>query len=239
MARRPTNDPRRTTHDQQALLSARRKTVAPSWEHERWAQVEGFALIAGVDEAGRGPLAGPVVAAAVILPPELSLPGLADSKQLAAEQREVLFEAIVAHALAIGVCRVDAPRIDAVNILRATHEAMGRALHVLPVGPAFALVDGLPVHGLPCPHRAIVSGDALCVSIAAAAIIAKVLRDRYMVTLDREYPGYNLARNKGYPTPDHLEALRRRGPCRIHRRSFRPVADACPPAPPPQSTLFE
>jgi ribonuclease HII len=197
----------------------------PHWEHERRVYAEGLAPVAGVDEAGRGPLAGPVVAAAVILPPALELPGLADSKQLAAEQREQLFVLITAGALAVGVSCIGPERIDQINILRATHEAMAEALASLPTCAAFALVDGLPVTGLPCPHRALVAGDAACVSIAAAAIIAKVVRDRFMLTLEERHPGYRFARNKGYPTPDHLEALRRLGPCPAHRRTFRPVAE--------------
>jgi ribonuclease HII len=197
----------------------------PHWEHEQRVYAEGLAPVAGVDEAGRGPLAGPVVAAAVILPPALELPGLADSKQLTAEQRELLFALITAGALAVGVSCVGPQRIDQVNILRATHEAMAEALASSPACAAFALVDGLPVTGLPCPHRALVAGDAACVSIAAAAVVAKVVRDRYMVTLDERHPGYQFARNKGYPTPDHLEALRRLGPCPVHRRTFRPVAE--------------
>jgi ribonuclease HII len=179
-----------------------------------------------VDEAGRGPLAGPVVAAAVILPTDLELPGLADSKLLTEVEREALYERIVVEALAIGVGEIASDRIDLVNILRATHEAMAAALAALSSPAAYALVDGLPVTGLPCPHRAIVRGDSYCVSIAAAAIIAKVTRDRLMVRLDALHPGYGLAQNKGYPTPDHLASLRRLGPCPLHRRSFRPVGEA-------------
>jgi ribonuclease HII len=206
------------------------KRQLPHWEHERLVYTEGLVPVAGVDEAGRGPLAGPVVAAAVVLPPELELPGLADSKQLAAEQREELFVLITEGAVAVGVSCVGHERIDTVNILRATHEAMAEALATLPARAAFALVDGLPVTGLPCPHRALVAGDAACVSIAAAAIVAKVVRDRFMRTLEGRFPGYNFARNKGYPTPDHLEALRRLGPCPVHRRTFRPVAECEAPS---------
>lgn len=198
----------------------------PHWEFERRAHAAGHSLVAGVDEAGRGPLAGPVIAVAVILPMECDLPGLADSKALSQLQRERLFDLVIERAVAVGVGSVEPERIDAVNILRATHEAMAMAVAALPRQPAFALVDGLPVNGLPCPHQAVVQGDATCASIAAASIVAKVLRDQTMAFFDACYPGYGLARNKGYPTPDHLDALRRLGPCPIHRLSFRPVAEA-------------
>jgi ribonuclease HII len=182
--------------------------------------------VAGVDEAGRGPLAGPVVAAAVILPPGFTLPELADSKVLDAPTRERLLVEIERSALATAVIAVAAPRIDQINILRATHEAMAAALARLPHPPRLALVDGLPVHGLPCPHLAVIEGDACCAAIAAASILAKVTRDRLMVELDAAFPGYGFARHKGYPTPEHLEALHRLGPCPLHRRSFAPVAAA-------------
>jgi ribonuclease HII len=202
-----------------------RRSQAPHWEFERLLIADGYSPVAGVDEAGRGPLAGPVIAAAVILPAGLELPGLADSKTLNEVSREALYEQILACALAVGTGEVAAERIDAINILRATHEAMAVALAALPSPAAYALVDGFPVAGLPCPHRAVVRGDSLCVSIAAAAIVAKVTRDRLMCRLDALHPGYGWSRNKGYPTPDHLAALRRLGPCPLHRRSFRPVAE--------------
>jgi ribonuclease HII len=182
--------------------------------------------VAGVDEAGRGPLAGPVVAAAVILPPGFALAELADSKLLDAPTRERLFVEIERAGLAQTIAAVEPGRIDCINILRATHEAMALALSQLPEPPRLALVDGLPVHGLPCPHLAVISGDACCAAIAAASILAKVTRDRIMVELDTFFPGYGFARHKGYPTPEHLEALHRLGPCAIHRRSYAPVAAA-------------
>jgi ribonuclease HII len=167
-----------------------------------------------------------VVAAAVILPPGFALPDLADSKVLDAPTRERLLVEIEHAALATAVNGVAAPRIDQINILRATHEAMAAALARLPEPPRLALVDGLPVHGLPCPHLAVIEGDACCSAIAAASILAKVTRDRLMVELDAAFPGYGFARHKGYPTPEHLEALHRLGPCPLHRRSFAPVAAA-------------
>jgi ribonuclease HII len=182
-------------------------------------------LVAGVDEAGRGPLAGPVVASAVILPPRIRLSGVNDSKQLTAAAREAAYEVVVRKALAWAVAAVEVERIDCINILRATHEAMAAALQALDPAPDGALVDGLPVQGLPCPHQALVDGDALCTSIAAASIIAKVTRDRLMCELDARYPGYGLAQHKGYGTREHLRALRELGPSPCHRRSFRPVAE--------------
>ncbi len=180
--------------------------------------------MAGVDEAGRGPLAGPVVAAAVILPPDEPWVGLADSKQLGAEARERLATAIRRRAIAVSLGTASVAEIDSLNILRATHLAMARALTSLADGARFALVDGLPVRGLPCPHRAIVRGDCRSVSIAAASVIAKVARDAMMRELDDDYPGYGFARHKGYTTRAHLAALEDLGPCPSHRRSFRPVA---------------
>jgi ribonuclease HII len=182
--------------------------------------------VAGVDEAGRGPLAGPVVAAALVLPPGIALPELADSKALDAPTRERLLEEIECAALCLAVAAVATPRIDQVNILRATHEAMAAALAQLPLAPRLALVDGLPVHGLPCPHLAVIDGDVCSAAIAAASILAKVTRDRMMAELDVLFPGYGFARHKGYPTPEHLAALQRLGPCPEHRRSFAPVAAA-------------
>jgi ribonuclease HII len=194
----------------------------PTWDHERAAWEAGQMVVAGVDEAGRGPLAGPVVAAAVVLPRELAVGKLTDSKRLSAEEREEQYALVMERAVSVAVSVVAAARIDEINILRATHEAMADALRDLPTLPHVALVDGLPVRGLPCPHQAIVKGDLCCVSIAAASIVAKVTRDRLMVALDAEHPGYGFARHKGYPTPAHYRALHSLGPCPIHRRSFRP-----------------
>lgn len=183
--------------------------------------------MAGVDEAGRGPLAGPVVAAAVVLPPEFDGPGLDDSKKLTPGRREALHAALTSHPDVVWAeARAEVEEIDRLNILRATHLAMARALASLPRPAEHALVDGRPVPGLPVPHTAIVGGDALSLSIAAASIIAKVTRDRLMTALDARFPEYGFARHKGYGVRDHLEALRRHGPSPVHRQSFAPVADA-------------
>lgn len=195
--------------------------------HERELIESGLLLIAGVDEAGRGPLAGPVVAAAVILPEGWELRGITDSKAMTPAGRETAFERLCASegGVAFGVGIAEPPEIDRINILRATHEAMRRAVAALPLAPDAVLVDGLPVPNLHTVCRALVKGDSLSASISAASIIAKVTRDRLMCGLYHErYPAYDFARHKGYPTPDHLEALRQHGPCEIHRRSFGPVA---------------
>ena len=180
--------------------------------------------VAGVDEAGRGPLAGPVVAAAVILDPARPIAGLRDSKALSPRQRAALAAAIRESALAWSVGVSDVAEIDAVNILQATLRAMRRAVQGLAVVPGEALVDGNVLPRLDCPARAIVKGDRDVVAISAASIIAKTTRDAMLDALDARYPGYGFARHKGYPTPAHLDALARLGPCPAHRRSFAPVA---------------
>jgi ribonuclease HII len=183
--------------------------------------------IAGVDEAGRGPLAGPVAVAAVILDPARPIAGLNDSKKLTERRREVLFPLICEHALAWRIEFVEAGEIDALNILQATLTGMRRALLALAPAAELALVDGnrLP-RDLPCPARAIVGGDGLEPAIMAASILAKVARDRRMVELHAHYPQYGFDGHKGYPSPAHLAALRTHGPCPQHRRSFAPVRDA-------------
>jgi ribonuclease HII len=180
-------------------------------------------LVAGVDEAGRGPLAGPVVAAAVIFQRGKIPKGLNDSKQLDAETREELYSAIMFNAVAVGVGEATVDEIDLINIRQATHQAMARAVRALQFQPAFALVDGNDAPALPCPCDTIIDGDAKSVSIAAASIIAKVTRDRMMTALHQEHPHYGWLTNKGYSTPEHLAALDRHGPCHHHRRSFAPV----------------
>ena len=184
-------------------------------------------LIAGVDEAGRGPLAGPVAVAAVILDPQRPITGLDDSKKLSEKKREMLYPRIIEQALAWHIVLVEVDEIDALNIFHATMAGMGRAVTGLSLAPHEALVDGnkLPP-GLPCTARAIVGGDALEPAISAASILAKVTRDRLMVAMDAEYPGYGFAVHKGYPTATHLAALQRLGPCPQHQRRFAPVRAA-------------
>ena len=180
--------------------------------------------IAGIDEAGRGPLAGPVVAAAVIFAERKRIPkGLNDSKQMTPEAREQAFAAIMECGALVGVGEASVDEIDIVNIRQATHLAMARAVRALSAAPAFALVDGNDAPALPCPCDTIIEGDGRSVSIAAASIVAKVTRDRLMMALHEEFPGYGWFTNKGYSTEEHLEALSRLGPCRHHRRSFAPI----------------
>jgi len=183
-------------------------------------------LIAGVDEAGRGPLAGPVFAAAVILDPARPVPGLRDSKLLSPARREELAGFIRERAIAWAVACAAVEEIDTLNILRATLLAMRRAVEALAVVPAEVLVDGNQCPSLACPVRAIVRGDRDVAAISAASILAKTARDALLVELDRQFPQYGFAQHKGYATPEHLAALGRHGPCAIHRRTFAPVAQA-------------
>ena len=179
--------------------------------------------VAGIDEAGRGPLAGPVVAAAVIFEKKRVPKGLDDSKVMTAEAREEAYAAIMSMALAVGVGEASVDEIDLVNIRQATHLAMSRAVNALSLAPIFALVDGNDAPALPCPCDTIIGGDGRSASIAAASIIAKVTRDRMMAALHETFPVYGWLTNKGYSTEEHLEALGRHGPCVHHRRSFAPV----------------
>ncbi|QKK01632.1 MAG: ribonuclease HII [Pseudomonadota bacterium] len=179
--------------------------------------------VAGVDEAGRGPLAGPVVAAAVVLDPARPVAGLADSKQLSAVRREQLAGQIRARALAVGVARVEADEIDRINILQASLKAMCLAVGALGLDPVLVRVDGNQAPSMPWPVQTVVGGDRSDRSIAAASIVAKVERDRIMVALHEQYPDYGFDRHKGYPTRAHRSAIERLGPCPAHRRSFRPL----------------
>jgi ribonuclease HII len=186
-------------------------------------QAQGFRVIAGLDEAGRGPLAGPVVAAAVVLAPTKKMAGIDDSKKLSPEQREKIFSLILQQAAAVGIGVVDAREIDRLNILRASLKAMEQAVQNLPLSPDFLLIDGIHSLTLPLAQRAIPKGDQRCQSIAAASIVAKVTRDRLMLAYHDEYPQYNFARHKGYGTREHLQAIRQYGCCPLHRQSFKPI----------------
>jgi ribonuclease HII len=187
---------------------------------EKIAYQEGYQLVAGIDEAGRGPLAGPVVAAAVILPPGYLNSEINDSKKLSAGKREELYETISKEAVAIGMMVVDADTIDRVNILQATLQAMRDAVLELPSSPDFLLIDGNQRIPILTPQKPIVKGDSLSISIAAASIIAKVSRDRIMEMYHRQFPQYNFQQNKGYGTKEHLDAIKQFGICKIHRKSF-------------------
>ena len=201
-------------------------STLPPHKLRRWPTA---ADVAGVDEAGCAPLAGPVVVAAVILDPAARINGLDDSKILPEPTREKLYARIVARALAWSVVAVGVEEIDRINIFHARMAGMVRALERLACAPRFALIDGnhLP-RAMPCPGRAVVDGDAIAPSISAASIIAKVTRDRLMREMDTRWPGYGFAQHKGYPTPSHREALQRLGPCPEHRRSFALVRAVCP-----------
>jgi ribonuclease HII len=194
------------------------------WRLEKAARRGGALRIAGLDEVGRGPMFGPVVAAAVILPRGCSLDGLTDSKKLSEKLRNQFDGEIRANAVAWAIAVVDVETIDRINIRNASLLAMRRAVELLPLSPDFLLVDGLDTIDWPCRQQAVVQGDATSLSIAAASVLAKVHRDRLLVELDREFPGYGLARHKGYCSAEHLAALARLGPTPLHRKSFSPVA---------------
>lgn len=196
-----------------------------SFERECALREQGFFLVAGIDEAGRGPLAGPVVAAAVVFLEHNAPDGLDDSKKLTASKREMLFEYLVTQPHVLWAVSVqDAQTVDRINILQATHQAMREAVDALDRPTEHALIDGLPVRNFPTPQTALVGGDALSYSIAAASVIAKVTRDRLMHEAHEAFPHYGFRNHKGYGTPEHLAALREHGPCPLHRMSFAPVA---------------
>ena len=190
------------------------------WEIERACWARGFQLVCGADEAGAGPLAGAVYAAAVILPPELEIAGLNDSKQLTEKKREALFPVIQERAVAWAVAWADEGEIDAMNILNARLLAMERAIGQLDPAADYALIDGNRDRGITVPHETVVKGDSRSANIAAASILAKVSRDRYMLEMAQTYPEYEFEKHKGYPTKRHYELLRKYGPCPIHRRTF-------------------
>jgi ribonuclease HII len=217
--------------------------MGPTQEFERVARLCGYRSIAGIDEAGRGPLAGPVVAAAVILPSRCRLLGINDSKQLPAKDREDAYTAILEQAVGVGVGSADVGEIEQLNILEATRLAMRRAVHQLAPPPDYLLIDAVVLLGFKVPTKPIIKGDSLSVSIAAASIIAKVTRDRLMARYHEIFPEYGFLSHKGYGTAEHLERLARHGPCSIHRRTFAPVQEVMSAAkmecvPPESQRLF-
>lgn len=202
----------------QAKLEKERARIETMKVYEKEYETHGW--VCGIDEVGRGPLCGPVVASAVILPKDCQILYLNDSKKLSEKKREELYDVIMEQAIAVGVGMATPQRIDEINILQATYEAMRQAISALSVKPAVLLNDAVTIPGVEIPQIPIIKGDAKSLSIAAASIIAKVTRDRMMVEYDRLYPGYDLASNKGYGTKVHMDALKTVGPCEIHRRSF-------------------
>lgn len=192
----------------------------PNFEIETYYQTEGYAIVCGVDEAGRGPLSGPVFAAAVVLPNDLVLEGLNDSKKLSPKKREALFDLICEKAITYGIASASVEEIDEMNILEASLLAMRRAIAMLSPAPDFALIDGNCEKEFTLPVKAVVKGDAKSCSIAAASILAKVSRDRLCEEHDKQYPAYGFAKHKGYGTKAHMDAIRQYGPCPIHRKSF-------------------
>ena len=197
----------------------------PSFDFENEKRALGYKFICGCDEAGRGPLCGPVVAAAVILPEGEIIEGLNDSKKLTEKKRERLYDEIISRALAYGIAEASPAEIDEINILNASMLAMKRAIEAMEIKADFALIDGNHARGFDIPAEPVVKGDALSYSIAAASVLAKVTRDRGCIELDREYPEYGIAKHKGYPTKDHMDAVRLHGPSPIYRKSFLKFLD--------------
>jgi ribonuclease HII len=210
---------------EQERKAKERKRLQTMWQYEREYWAKGMKWIAGVDEAGRGPLAGPVVAAAVILPPDFCAEGLNDSKQLTPTERMDLKKRIEQEAIAVGIGIVDVDYIDRHNILQATFQAMRIALSGLSPKPDMILADAVTIPGISIPQRGIVKGDALSHSIAAASVMAKTTRDEWMMRAAKEYPEYGFDQHMGYGTPEHLEAIRKWGPTPLHRRSFAPIRE--------------
>jgi ribonuclease HII len=209
-----------------AVKKPRRTPYRPLlWASERMAQQLGFGVVAGLDEVGMGPLAGPVVAGAVVLPWHARLPGIKDSKALTAAQRERLDVAIRRRAVAVSVAEVSSQEVDRIGLTRARCQAMLGALQGLAVDVEYLLIDAFDLPEAPLPQMAVIKGDATCVSIMAASIVAKVHRDRQMIEFDRLYPGYGFAQHKGYATRSHRDAVRRLGPSPIHRVSWAPFRE--------------
>lgn len=202
------------------MARVKKEVVPLGWDIEDAAYAEGYTAVCGCDEAGRGPLAGPVVAAAVILPRGCEIPGLNDSKKLTEKKREVLFDVICERALAYAIAEASAEEIDEINILNASMLAMRRAVDALKITADYALIDGNTSRGFAIPTQTVVGGDAKSPSIAAASILAKVTRDRMCADMDAEYPAYGFAKHKGYPTKAHMDAVREHGPSPIHRKTF-------------------
>lgn len=194
--------------------------VMSLWQIEHETAADGYRCIAGVDEAGRGPLAGPVCVAAVVLPVDFYLEGIDDSKKLTEKKKNRLYDEIIANAVSYSVVMIESDDIDRLNILVATHKGMRDAVDGLKPKPDFALIDGNSITGMELAHRCVVKGDSKSISIAAASVLAKVTRDRYMTMLDEKYPMYGFKIHKGYPTKAHYEALQKYGACGAHRKSF-------------------
>jgi ribonuclease HII len=200
------------------------KEIIDNYKYERDLNNKGINLIAGIDEVGRGPLIGPVVVAAVILPKNYKLEGLTDSKKLSEKKREYFYEIIKKDALAIGIGIIDEKRIDEINIYEATKEAMYEAINNLEIKPEHILIDAMPLN-LDIPTTSIIKGDLLSITISAASVIAKVTRDHMLYEIDKEYPMYDLKNNKGYGTKRHIEAIKEYGITKYHRLSYKPVSD--------------
>lgn len=201
-------------------MAKRKEPILLTMDREMEVRARGFSAVCGIDEAGRGPLAGPVVAAAVILPEGIQLPGVTDSKKITEKKREILFDFVKENALAYGIGQATEEEIDSVNILQATFLAMRRAVVALPIPADYALVDGNRIQGLPIPADTVIGGDGNVLSIAAASILAKVTRDRYMRDMAVQYPEYGFEKHKGYGTKAHYAAIEQYGICPLHRKTF-------------------
>ncbi|MCB5934014.1 ribonuclease HII [Caldibacillus thermoamylovorans] len=208
----------------QEELMAEKRRFEKMMVYEKEAQKQGFQYVAGIDEVGRGPLAGPVVAAAVILPENIFISGINDSKKLSSKKREQLYQEIKNEALAIGIGVVGADVIDEINIYQATKKAMNIAINQLSIFPNFLLIDAMKID-TPITQRSLIKGDSLSVSIASASIIAKVYRDRLMMEYSKKYPEYQFEKNAGYGTREHIQAIRKFGPTPIHRKTFAPIKE--------------